>query len=145
MTNLEIIMYIAERAMYTFLLAALMSMFFGKRKTRVGIFLMSYLLFAALTPAIFWWLGVPQLSVPAAGAAIFVVTLNYDATMQKKLLVTIAALFVLIISEAAAVTAAGRIWLEVGMLNMTSNMTSLAVSVAVCLIVAIIAYFKNRR
>jgi len=36
MTNLEIIIFVAERAAHTLILSALMYMFFGKRKTGIG-------------------------------------------------------------------------------------------------------------
>ena len=139
MTNLEIIIFVAERAVFTLILAALMSMFFGKRKTRIGVILASYLLFAALAPDVFWWLNVPPLSAPGAVAAIFLVTLNYEATMRKRALVTLAALFVLVIGKAAA--AFVPFWLGFGI----SSIASFVVIAAVALIVVAITIFKNRR
>jgi len=80
----------------------IMGVFFEKRRTPFVVLALSYLLFFVLTSSAFLLWNIPIVSVLANITAVFIITLNYESSLKKKLAATIGSYTLLILADVVA-------------------------------------------
>jgi len=85
----------------------IMGVFFEKRRTPFVVPVLSYLLFFVVTGGAFLLWNIPIISVPVNITAIFVITLNYESSLKKKLAATIGSYTLFIFADIVAGLSSG--------------------------------------
>jgi len=98
-----VIAYLMQNIMVTFAIERFMRVFFEKIRTRSIIAFSSYLIYFTVSSLVFLFLNIPVINMSIGFLAFFIVTLNYDSSMAKRILATISAFLLLFTMETLVV------------------------------------------
>ncbi|MCL2397119.1 MAG: GHKL domain-containing protein [Defluviitaleaceae bacterium] len=83
--NLHVALYLMSNTLMMFVIWKYMGVFFETRKTPAGVMAASFLFYLAFTSLVFVVFNMPLASMLANLVAYFVISLNYEASMMKRI------------------------------------------------------------
>lgn len=83
--NLVFAVYMAEQAFIVFAMDKFMKVFFEKRRTPFYIYALSYAVYLTGTVSAFYFLKIPLVNLLCSTAGIFLVTLNHESPVKRKI------------------------------------------------------------
>lgn len=87
--NLQMVVYLMSNVLLTFAIERFMKIFFETKRTPIPILILSYSMWFILSSIAFIYLNIPILAIIVNISCIFVISLNYESSMKKKLVATI--------------------------------------------------------
>ena len=112
MIDFNAVIYIISNAVLMLAIVRFMKVFFEKRRTPLIVSIASYLIWLVATSTVFLVFNIPLVSLFAALGSLFLITLNYESKLPKKILSVAIVYFYIIIADIATLAAFGYILLS---------------------------------
>ena len=101
------VVYLLSNCIVTLAVERIMGVFFDKRRTSFVIMALSYLSFYVLTSVTFLLWNIPIVSILLSLTIYFIITLNYESSVKKRIVAAFGTFVIMIIVELTIITSIG--------------------------------------